>query len=99
MHVHLTGLGCVVGFKMSKRLRQKDDELCLLETVNMQQLKYIMENMEVVMVREERTKFQKYATIMTSGDGSRFVTYQQSKKHGKGRLQAAGSLSLQGFSR
>lgn len=82
---------------MTKRFRDIEEEpLRLVECVNPTKLQYIMENIDTVMVAEERTKFAKYAALVKK-DAFRCVTYSKSGE--KGRVYADGALSMQGFSK
>lgn len=83
--------------KSAKRLRLTDNTIELVERVDMDNLRLLCDNEDLI-VAEERTKFNKYAEQMRQGDGQRTVTYAR-KAYGVGRVYADGALSLQGFSR
>jgi hypothetical protein len=68
----------------------------LTETVNLPALYHLVENVERLVIKEERKKFISYAARIDEKTGSSVVHYVQ--LNGKGRLYAKGALSIQGFS-
>ena len=68
--------------------------ITLVETVDGRGLDQLLATLD--MVKEEQTKFHKYAFEVLSGGNQRTVTYSKSAgSNGKGRLYADGALSMQ----
>ena len=68
----------------------------LIERVDGAGLDHLMQNLNTLVVKEERPKFLKYAADVLDGGNQRRVQYQNVNG---GRLYAIGALSMQGFSK
>jgi hypothetical protein len=74
--------------------------LNLKETIDFEGLIHILDNIDTIVVPEERVKFKKYANEILNNDNGHHRMVRYSKvAHGYGRLYADGALSMQGFSR
>jgi len=81
-----------------KRTRQTEEgvHITVLERVDVNALKFMVANVELL-VKEERTKFLRYAAALLESEGAHNVTYQV-LDYGYGRLYPD-TTCLQGFSR
>lgn len=70
----------------------------LLETISLPSLVYLVENVETLIVKEERKKFLRYAHLMIESGGKMLVKYNP-VAHKYGRVYAEKALSVQSMSR